>query len=143
MFFRQNQGNKIFDTKRVGVTKILYLCSAFRICTGCLLKYKWNLLKIDFKNTYFHVFTGISSYSSIQPNQPNSGQIWVNFGQTGPFLKFPPKSENLIIFRLQRLCFEQKIRKFRCAFLEKNAKNLHFWSFRPKRAILDSFWPKW
>ena len=79
-------------------------------------------------------FSEISSYSSIQPNQPNSGQIWVNFGQTGPFLKYRPKSKNVIIFRLQRLCFEQKIRKFRCIVLEKNAKNLHFWSFLAKMA---------
>ena len=79
-------------------------------------------------------------YSQIWPNL---GQIWVNFDQKGPFLKFPQKSENAIFFRLQRLCFEQKIRKFRCAVLEKNAKNIHFWSFWPKRAILDSFWPKW
>ena len=28
-------------------------------------------------------------------------------------MKFPPKTENVINFRLQRLCFEQKIRKFR------------------------------
>ena len=27
--------------------------------------------------------------------------------------------------------------------LQKNAKNLHFWAFRAKWSILDSFWPKW
>ena len=29
---------------------------------------------------------------------PNLGQIWVNFGQKGPLLKFPQKSENLNFF---------------------------------------------
>ena len=28
-------------------------------------------------------------------------------------------------------------------FRKKNAKNLHFWAFCTKMAILDSFWPKW
>ena len=79
-------------------------------------------------------------YSQIWPNL---GQIWVNFDQKGPFLKFAKKSENVIFFRLQRLCFEQKIRKIWCVVLEKNAQNLHFFHFGPKRPILDSFWPKW
>ena len=45
---------------------------AFRISTGCLPKYKWNLLKIGFKNTYFQVFQGFPALKEtrahIQPN---------------------------------------------------------------------------
>ena len=68
---------------------------------------------------------------------PNLGQIWVNFGQKGPFLNFPKKCENVIFFRLQRLGLVQKISKFWWTDWEKNAKNLHFWSFWAKKA---NFW---
>ena len=50
------------------VTTILYWFSAFRICTDCLTKYEWILLKIGFKNTYFQVFPGF-------PAIPASSQI--------------------------------------------------------------------
>ncbi len=62
-------------------------------------------------------------------NRTKSGQIWVNFGQNGSFLNFPQKSETVIFFRLQRVGFVQKIRRFQCAVFEKNAKNLCFWAF--------------
>ena len=78
-------------------------------------------------------------YSQIWPNL---GQIWVNFDQKGPFLKFPQKSENAIFFRLQRLCFEQKIRKIWCVVLEKNAKNLHFLSLWAKKTHFGLFLAK-
>ena len=57
---------------------------------------------------------------------PNLGQICVNFGQNRSFLNFRQKSETVIFFRLQRLGFVQKNRKFQCAVFEKNAKNLSF-----------------
>ena len=84
-------------------------------------------------------FSGISSYSSIQPNL---GQIWVNIGQKGPFFKFPRKNKAVIFFGLQRLGFLQKIRKFQCGVFEKNVKTPIFGYFGPKRPILDHFWPK-
>ena len=31
---------------------------------------------------------------------PNLGQIWVNFGQKGPFSNFPQKTETVIFFQL-------------------------------------------
>ena len=37
---------------------MFYWSSAFRICTGYLPKYEWNLFKIGSKNTYFPVFQG-------------------------------------------------------------------------------------
>ena len=124
-------------------SRLFYWSSAFKVCTGYLPKYEWNLHKIGFKNTYFQVFFRdfqlFQHPVKLAKFRPNLGQFWPK----RTIFKFPPKSENVSIFRLQRLCFEQKIRKFRCAVLEKNAKTLHFWSFRPKRAILDSFWPKW
>ena len=48
---------------------IFYWSAAFRICTGCLPKYEWNLLKIGFKNTYFQVFQGFPALreSSTHP----------------------------------------------------------------------------
>ena len=55
-----------------GVTQIFYRSPAFRICTGYLPKYEWNLLKIGFKNTYFQVFQGFPALKEtrahIQPN---------------------------------------------------------------------------
>ena len=78
-------------------------------------------------------------YSQIWPN---FGQIWVNFGQKATFLKCSKKSENIIFFRLQRLCFEQKIRKIWCVVLEKNAKNLHFLSLWAKKAHFGQFLAK-
>ena len=66
-----------------GVTQIFYWSPDFRICTGCLQKYKWNLLKISFENTYFQVFQGFpalkETVAHIQPN----GQFWTVFGQNG------------------------------------------------------------
>ena len=64
-------------------------------------------------------------------------QIWVNFDQNGSFLNFCQKSETVIFFRLQRLGFVQKIRKFQWALFEKNAKNLRFFG------ILGQKGPNW
>ena len=105
--------------------------------------------KIVFFQFFFKIFDGNvflntppvlqAWYSQISPNL---GQIWVNFDQKGPFLKFPKKSENVIFFRLQRLCFEQKIRKIWCVVLKKNAKNLHFLSLWAKKAHFGQFLAK-
>ena len=69
--------------KSLSGLKIFYWSPAFRICTGCLQKYEWNLLKIGFKNTYFQVFQGFpalkETVAHIQPN----GQFWTIFGQNG------------------------------------------------------------
>ena len=39
-----------------------------RIYKGCLLKYDWDLLKIDFKNAYFQVFQGFPALKGTLPN---------------------------------------------------------------------------
>ena len=150
-FFRQNQGGKILIKEiffchffgfsviflptaapmtagGAGVTQMLYRSPAFRICMCCQPKYEWNLLKIGFKNTYFLVFLGFPAI----PVSSQISQIWVNFGQKGLFLKFSPKSENVIIFRLQRLCFEQKL----------GNSDLRFQKKMPKTSILVIFGQK-
>ena len=56
-----------------------------------------------------------------------------NLGQFGPkwvIFEFSTKKRNRHFFRLQRLGFVQKIRKFQCAVFEKNAKNLQMVHFR-------------
>ena len=64
----------------------------------------WSRDQKGLKNTYFQVFTGFPAI----PATSKISQICVNFSQKGPFLKFTTKSEKVIFFRLQRLCFEQK-----------------------------------
>ena len=64
-------------------------------------------------------------------------------GQFAPksvIFEFSTKKRNRHFFRLQRLGFVQKIRKFQFAVFQKNAKNHHFWSFWPN---LGQFWSKW
>ena len=65
-----------------GVKKIFQLSPAFRICTGCLPKYGWDLLKIGFKNTYFQVFQAFPVQETVAHIHPN-GQFWTVFGQNG------------------------------------------------------------
>ena len=60
----------------------------------------------------------------------NLGQMWVNFGQKGPFLKFPKKCEN-IFFQLQRPCFEQKLGNSAGRFSKKMQKTSIFCHFGP------------
>ena len=57
-----------------------------------LPKYKWNMLKIDFKNTYFQVFPGFpaipASYQNPASSQmTNFGQFLAKMGETGFFKK--------------------------------------------------------
>ena len=55
-----------------GVTNIFYWSSAFRICTGCLPKYDWNLFKIGFKNTNFQIFQEFPALKeTVAHFQPN------------------------------------------------------------------------
>ena len=74
-----------------GHTKFL-LVPAFRICTSCLPKYEWNLLKIGFKNTYFQVFQGFpaipaSCQNPASSKMANFGQFLAKMGETGIFFK--------------------------------------------------------
>ena len=107
-----------------GVKKIFYWSPAFRICTGFLPKYEWNLLKIGLKNTYFRVFPGfpaIPASSQISQTQAKFGSI---LAKKGHFSNFPEKPRPKNFFGLQRLGFLQKIRKFlefipMCSFRKK------------------------
>ena len=63
-----------FFTHCGAVTNIFHWSSAFRICTVCLPKYEWNLLKIGFKNTYFQVFLGFRAIQASCQN-PASSQM--------------------------------------------------------------------
>ena len=67
---------------------------------------------------------------------------WSILAKKGHFWNFPKKSENVFFFRLNRLCFEQKIRKIWCVVLKKNAKNLHFLSLWAKKAHFGQFLAK-
>ena len=80
---KSNEGiprNRVWDERtdeqtNEAVTNIFYLSSAFRICTGCLPKYDWNLLKIGFKNTYFQVFQGFPALKETHPHIQPNGQF--------------------------------------------------------------------
>ena len=74
-------------------------------------------------------------YSQIWPNL---GQFW----QKRAIFEISKKKRKRLFFRLQRLCFEQKIRKIWCVVLEKNAKNLHFLSLWAKKAHFGQFLAK-
>ena len=78
-------------------------------------------------------FSRISSYSSIQPNQPNLGQIWVNIGQKGPFSNFPekPKRQYFLDCRGKASC--KKLGNYNTQF-SKKAK-ISF--FTPKTMIRE------
>ena len=89
-------------------------------------------------NQNFKIFDDQNFEKSV--NRARNAQIWVNFGQNGSFFNFRQKSETVIFFRLQRLGFVQKIRKFQCALFEKNAKNLCFLAFWAKKGQIG---PKW
>ena len=117
MFFRKNWGKKFCAPENF--FSVIFVTPRGR---GCGVH----------KSPNFSFFPGFAAF----PASSQISQIWVNFGQKGPFLKFPPKTENVIIFRLQRLCFDQRIRKFWCAVLEKKWKTSIFGHFRPKRPIL-------
>ncbi len=84
------------------------------------------------RNNFFSRFFDDQNFDK-SVNRARNAQIWVNFGQNGSFLNFPQKSETVIFFRLQRVGFVQKIRRFQCAVFEKNAKNLCFWAFWAKK----------
>ena len=45
--------------------------------------------------------------------RPNLGRIWVNIGQKGPFVKFPPKNQSCNIVWLQ-FDFEFLVKKRKC-----------------------------
>ena len=70
--------------------------------------------------------------------RPNLGQFWPKRA----IFEISQKKRKRHFFRLQRLCFEQKIRKIWCVVLEKNAKNLHFLSFWAKKAHFGQFLAK-
>ena len=62
-----------------GVKNIFYWAPAFRICTDCLLKYEWNLLKIGLKNPYFQVCLDFQLFQhpgKLAKFRPNLGQFW-------------------------------------------------------------------
>ena len=88
MFWGKIRGKKVWHKNFFSVIfSVIFLPTppvpAFRICTGCLPKYEWNLLKIGFKYTYFHVFKGFPALKeTIAHIQPN-GQFWPVFGQNG------------------------------------------------------------
>jgi len=65
-------------------------------------------------------------YSQIWPNL---GQIWVNFGQKGPFLKFLKRSENVIFFYSRDYASSKKLGKSDARFLKKIlGKKGKFWT---------------
>ena len=64
--------------------------------------------------------------------RPNLGQFWPKRA----IFEFSQKMRKSLFFRLQRLCFEQKIRKIWCVVVEKKCEKPPF--FGPKRPILDS-----
>jgi hypothetical protein len=75
----------------------------------------------------------------IGPEMPifgsNLGQFWPKW----VIFEFSTKKRNSHFFRLQRLGFVEKIRKFQCAVFEKNAKNLCFWAFWAKKGPFSNF----
>ena len=101
-----------------------------------------NLLKNRFQKHLLSGFSEISSYYSIQPNQPNIGQIWINIDQKASFFKFTRKTKVLIFFGLQRVGFLQKIRKFQRVVFEKMLKTPHIWVFWAKKANFGPFLAK-
>ena len=76
----------------------------------------WKRKKLKKKLKIFKIFDAIffltpvlqARYSQIWPNL---GQIWVNFGQKGPFLKFPKKCENVIFFDSRDYASSKKLGK--------------------------------
>ena len=66
-----------------------------------------------------------------QASRPNLVQIWVNFGQKGPF----KKSENVFFFDYRDYASSKKLKDTMCG-AQKNQKTLHF---GPKRQISDRF----
>ena len=54
-------------------------------------------------------------------------QIWVIFGQNESFLNFQHTKVKPSFFRLRRLGFVQKIRKFQCTVFEKKRSNNFWW----------------
>ena len=121
--------------------KNFLLVPAFRICTGCLPKYEWNLLKIGFKTTYFQVFPGfpaIPAFSQIRQTQAKFGSI---LAKKGHFSNFPekPKPQYFLDCRGQASC--KKKGNSNCSF-QKNAKNPHFWAFWAKKADFGPFLAK-
>ena len=105
-------------------------------------KYEWNLLKIGFKNTYFQVFQRFPAITASSQISQIIDQIWVNFGQKGPFFKFPWKTKAVIFFGLQTIGFLQKIREFQCAVFEKMLQTPIFGHFGPKKVDFGPFLAK-
>ena len=128
IFFAGTVLNLIFFSKFESFFKFFWVnflpAPAFRICS--LFAEMWfDLLKIGFKNTYIQIFPGFPAISELCPIL---GQIWVNFCQKGPYLNFCQKNETGI-FRLQRLGFVQKIRKFQSAVSKKMIETAIFGHF--------------
>ena len=98
----------------------------------------FRFLKKEKEIQKFKIFDDQNFQKSV--NRARNAQIWVNFYQNGSFFNFRQKSETVIFFRLQRLGFVQKIRKFQCMVFNKNAKNLRFWAFLAILAQNGQFW---
>ena len=69
-------------------------------------------MDFSLKIHFFPLITTTKNTGTSGQKWPNLGQIWVNFGQKGPFLKFPQKSENVIFFDSREYASSKKIRKF-------------------------------
>ena len=114
---------------------------AFRIFTGCLLKYEWNLLKIGFKNTYFLVFPGfpaIPESSQISKFRPNLGQ----FRPKRAFFEISTKNWKRNNLSTPETMLPMKNLKILMRGSGNKMKNLHFWSFYTKKANFGQFLAK-
>ena len=75
--------------------------SPLQALTNCKVSEKSN----EYVRRDFQLFQHLAKLAKVRQNL---GQFWPKWA----IFEISTKSENIIILRLQRLCFEQKIRKF-------------------------------
>ena len=95
IFFGHFFGFSVIFLSTAAPPQIFYRSPAFRICTGCLPKYVWNLLKIGFKNTYFQVFQGFPALKETVAHIQSNGRFWTVFCQNGRNGIFSKRLEHL------------------------------------------------
>ena len=120
--------------------KIFYWSPAFRICTGCLPKYEWNLLKIGFKNTYsLRFFRDFQPLKETVAHIQTNGQFWTDFGQNGRNGIFFKKAFGTFFSRLKALINCKVSEKSNEGIPRKMRKTSIFGHFGPKWPILTVF----
>ena len=90
-FIEKNAKNSVLSISKVGEREVIRWVG--RVKGGFFPSIFFPIFQKKNQNFCWNFFFSL-------PKWPNLGQIWVNFGQKGPFFKFPQKTKAVIFFGL-------------------------------------------